>query len=217
MEAQDPVNERLESRASDDAHFESVNEPEEQAEPESPEEGQLDLQDQQDSSFESPGEMGGQAESEGLEEGQLDLQDQQDSSFQSPEETDERQESDIPEDTRFEPEDRADEEPEADEGEDDRLASENFVSDRLDLLIGEIDRAVDIIRQLREEIAGLEQRNGELRQQLEDKDQVINGLQADRERLRSIYDNNASLIENKEEIQRKIETMISRLDSVNTA
>ena len=187
MEAQDPVNEQLESRASDDAHFESVNEPEEQA------------------------------ESEGPEEGQLDLQDQQDSSFQSPEETDEPQESDVPEDTRFEPEDRADEEPEADEGEDDRLASENFVSDQLDLLIGEIDRAVDIIRQLREEIAGLEQRNGELRQQLEDKDQVINGLQADRERLRSIYDNNASLIENKEEIQRKIETMISRLDSVNTA
>ena len=205
MEAQDPVNEQLESRASDDARFESVNEPEGQAESEGPEEGQLDLQD---SSLESPGEMEGQAESGGLEEGQLDLQDQQDSSFQSPEETDE---------PRFEPEDRADEEPEADEGEDDRLASENFVSDQLDLLIGEIDRAVDIIRQLREEIAGLEQRNGELRQQLEDKDQVINGLQADRERLRSIYDNNASLIENKEEIQRKIETMISRLDSVNTA
>ena len=36
-------------------HFESVNEPEEQAESEGPEEGQLDLQDKQDSSFESPG------------------------------------------------------------------------------------------------------------------------------------------------------------------
>lgn len=187
MEAQDPVNEQLESRASDDAPFESVNEPEEQAESEGPEYGQLDLQDQQDSSFESPAGTEEPAEPEG------------------------------PEGQQFELEDRAEGGPEADEAEDDPLNAENLVSDQLDLLIGEIDRAVDVIRQLREEIAGFERRNEELRQRLENQDQVINGLQADRERLRSIYDNNASLIENKEEIQRKIETMISRLDSVNTA
>lgn len=187
MEAQDPVNERLASQASNDAPFDTVNQPDERA------------------------------ESEGPEDGQLDLQDQQDRSFQSPDETDEPQASDTPVDSRFELEDRAGAEQEADEGEDDRLDAENLVPDQLDMLIGEIDRAVDVIRQLREQIAGLEQRNGELRRQLESKDQVISGLQADRERLRSIYNNNASLIENKEEIQRKIEAMISRLDSVNTA
>ncbi len=187
MEAQDPVNKQLDSEASDSAPFESVNEPDERLESDGPADGQLDLQDQQSGSFESPDPTDEQSEPDGREDPQIEL------------------------------DDRADGEQEAEQTEDDRQESENLVSSQLDLLFGEIDRAVGIIGQLREEIAGLEQRNGELRQRLEEQDQVINGLQAERERLRSIYDSNASLIENKEEIQRKIETMISRLDSVNTA
>jgi FtsZ-binding cell division protein ZapB len=156
MEAQDRINEQLESGIRDDEPFETVDRTDEQTESGDPGETQVDLQDQAD----------GQAE------------------------TDDREEE--------------------------RLESENRVSEQLDLLIGEIDRAVDIVQQLRQEIAELEQRNQELHGRLENQDQVISGLRAERDRLRSIYHNNASLIENKEEIQRKIETMISRLDSVTT-
>lgn len=158
-----------------------------------------------------------QLHSDGPEGGQLNLQDQEDVSPEPTGATGERAEPDGPEDPQIAFDDRADGEPEGEDAEDERLESENLVSDQLDLLIGEIDRAVGIIGQLREDITALEQRNGQLRQQLEEQDQVISGLQAERERLRSIYANNASLIENKEEIQRKIEAMISRLDSVNTA
>ncbi len=197
MEAQEPVNQQLHS--------------------DGPEGGQLNLQDQEDVSPEPTGATGERPEPDEPEDGQPDLQDREDISPEYPGAAGERAEPDGPEDPQIEFDDRADGEPEAEDAEDERRESENLVSDQLDLLIGEIDRAVGIIGQLREEITGLEQRNGQLRQQLEEQDQVISGLQAERERLRSIYANNASLIENKEEIQRKIEAMISRLDSVNTA
>lgn len=197
MEAQEPVNQQLHS--------------------DGPEGGQLNLQDQEDVSPEPTGATGERPEPDEPEDGQPDLQDREDVSPEYPGAVGERAEPDGPEDPQIEFDDRADGEPEGEDAEDERLESENLVSDQLDLLIGEIDRAVGIIGQLREEITALEQRNGQLRQQLEEQDQVISGLQAERERLRSIYANNASLIENKEEIQRKIEAMISRLDSVNTA
>lgn len=197
MEAQEPVNQQLHS--------------------DGPEGGQLNLQDQEDVSPEPTGATGERPEPDEPEDGQPDLQDREDVSPEYPGAVGERAEPDGPEDPQIAFDDRADGEPEGEDAEDERLESENLVSDQLDLLIGEIDRAVGIIGQLREDITALEQRNGQLRQQLEEQDQVISGLQAERERLRSIYANNASLIENKEEIQRKIEAMISRLDSVNTA
>ncbi|MDE2997896.1 MAG: hypothetical protein OXU79_02330 [Gemmatimonadota bacterium] len=217
MEARDPVNEQSDSEASDDATYASVDKSDEQLESNGPEDRQLNLHRQEDVSFEAPDGTGEQPEPVGPEDGQLDLQDQQSGSIETTGATYETQEPVDPEAPETELVDRVDGEPGDEEAEDDRLASENLVSDQLDLLFAEINRAVGIIGRLREQIAGLEQRNGELRQRLEEQDQVINGLQAERERLRSIYDNNASLIENKEEIQRKIETMISRLDSVNTA
>jgi FtsZ-binding cell division protein ZapB len=186
MEAQDRINEQLESGIRNDAPFETVDRTDEQMESEDPEDGQLDLQDRRDDSFESV------------------------------DQTDEQMESKDPGETQGDLQDQADGKPEADDREEDRLESENRVSEQLDLLIGEIDRAVDIVQQLRQEIAELEQRNQELHERLENQDHVISGLRAERERLRSIYDNNASLIENKEEIQRKLEIMISRLDSVTT-
>jgi FtsZ-binding cell division protein ZapB len=187
MEAQDRINEQLESGIRNDAPFETVDRTDEQMESEDPEDGQLDLQDRRDDSFESV------------------------------DQTDEQMESKDPGETQGDLQDQADGQAETDDREEERLESENRVSEQLDLLIGEIDRAVDIVQQLRQEIAELEQRNQELHERLENQDHVISGLRAERDRLRSIYHNNASLIENKEEIQRKIETMISRLDSVNTA
>ncbi len=183
MEAQDRVNEQLDSGILDNEPFEPVHPTDEQVKPDDPEDAQLDLQDTQEQPF-----------------GTVEPANEPPASHDA-------------EETPAE----ADGQPVTEDPEEDPLESENRVSEQLDLLIGEIDRAVDMIQQLRQEITDLQQSNREQEERLGNQDQVISGLRADRERLRSIYDNNASLIENKEEIQRKIETMITRLDSINTA
>ena len=213
MEAQDRVNEQLDSGILDNEPFEPVHPTDEQVKPDDPEDVQLDLPDRRDESFESVDNADEQTESDDPEDAQLDLQDTQEQPFGTVEPANEPPALHDAEETPAE----ADGQPVTEDPEEDPLESENRVSEQLDLLIGEIDRAVDMIQQLRQEITDLQQSNREQEERLGNQDQVISGLRADRERLRSIYDNNASLIENKEEIQRKIETMITRLDSINTA
>lgn len=217
MEAQDRVNDQPESGIRDDEPFETDGSTEETTDTDNRERGQLDLQDRDGDAFDAAHEADEQTEFEDPEDGQLDLRDRKDEPFESVDLSDDPADSEEPEEPQVETEDRTDGQSDAGDLEVARLESENRVSAQLDHLINEIDRAVGIIGQLRQQTAELNERNRELQELLESKDQEISGLQAERERLRSIYDSNASLIENKEEIQRKIEAMISRLDSVNTA
>jgi len=93
-------------------------------------------------------------------------------------------------------------------------AAEEAVQAGVDRLETEIERAVGLVerlrqdnRELKEKISGLEQQEGRRNQELTE-------VRGDRDRLQKVYDENASLIERKGDIQRKIETMLSRLDGV---
>lgn len=97
------------------------------------------------------------------------------------------------------------------------VKAEDAVNEGVDRLVREIDRAVSLIERLRHEKAELEREKGELQEKMERQAQELAHARAERDRLQTIYDENAALIDNKEEIERKIETMIARLDSVNTA
>lgn len=217
MEAQDRANEKPASETGDDRPFESDGQTYRTTETGNQEHGQFNPQDRNEDAVGAVHEAAVQTEFENPDHGQLDLQDRQDELFESSDRSDEPADSDETEEPHVETEDRTDRQADAGDVEEAPLESENRVFEQLDHLISEIDRAVGIIRQLRQQNAELNERNRELQERLENKGQAISGLREERERLRSIYDDNASLIENKEEIQRKIETMISRLDSVNTA
>jgi predicted RNase H-like nuclease (RuvC/YqgF family) len=94
---------------------------------------------------------------------------------------------------------------------------EGVANEGVDRLVNEIEKAVVLIGQLRNQAAELGQKNKDLQSALADRDRELSDLRSERDRLQAIYNENASLIDHKEEIQRKIEAMLSRLDTVNTA
>ncbi|MBK34078.1 MAG: hypothetical protein CME26_00940 [Gemmatimonadetes bacterium] len=95
--------------------------------------------------------------------------------------------------------------------------AEKAVSVGIDRLLGEIDRAVALIDQLRGDNAALKQEMATLESRLAAQTQETDSLRADRDRLQRVYDDNASLIEHKGEIQSKIDQMLSRLDGVHAS
>jgi chromosome segregation ATPase len=99
---------------------------------------------------------------------------------------------------------------------------EGAVKEGVDRLVAEIDRAVGTIERLRREAAVLEQRCQELQAKVDGQEKALGEsevererLRADRDRLQKLYEQNASLIDNRGEIESKIEEMLSRLDTVN--
>ena len=101
---------------------------------------------------------------------------------------------------------------------------EGTVKEGVDRLVAEIDRAVGTIERLRREVAELDQGCRELQAKVDAQEKVLgesvaerDRLRADRDRLHELYEENASLIDNRGEIHRKIEEMLSRLDTVNQA
>lgn len=95
--------------------------------------------------------------------------------------------------------------------------AETAVSEGIDRLLGEIDRAVSLIDQLRNDKAVLNEEKASLESRLAAQTQENETLRADRDRLQRVYDDNASLIEHKGEIQSKIDQMLSRLDGVHAS
>ncbi len=87
----------------------------------------------------------------------------------------------------------------------------------VDRLLGEIDRAVSRIENLSRQVEDLRQRNQDLQGKVEHQDRELTQFREDRDRLQNIYNENASIIDNREDIQRKIDEMLSRLNAVNTA
>jgi FtsZ-binding cell division protein ZapB len=93
-------------------------------------------------------------------------------------------------------------------------AVEEAVQVGVDRLESEIERAVGLIDRLRQENRELRQKAQRSEEQAGRHEQDLNDARAERDRLQKVYEENASLIERKGEIQRKIETMLSRLDGV---
>lgn len=91
------------------------------------------------------------------------------------------------------------------------------VSENVDRLLGEIDRAIGLIGQLREDNAALKEAKVSLEARLSDQTRELESVRNDRDRLQGVYDDNAVLIENKSEIQGKIEQMLDRLDAVHVS
>ena len=89
------------------------------------------------------------------------------------------------------------------------------VHEGVDRLVAEIDRAVGLIEQLRRENAELKQQRQALQSEVTRLEDVVVTVRSDRDRLQQVYDDNATLINNKSEIQNKIEVMLSRLDALN--
>ena len=85
----------------------------------------------------------------------------------------------------------------------------------VDRLVAEIDRAVELIEHLRRENTDLKQQRQSLQGDVTRLESELSELRVDRDRLQGIYDDNASLIENRTEIQSKIGAMLSRLDALN--
>lgn len=93
------------------------------------------------------------------------------------------------------------------------VKAETKVGEGIDRLNAQIDRAVVLIEQLKNANADLAAQKQALVERLQQNEKELTESQADRDRLRTLYDENASLIDNKEAIQGKIEQMISRLDA----
>jgi len=89
------------------------------------------------------------------------------------------------------------------------------VHEGVDRLVAEIDRAVGLIERLRHENSELKQQREALQSEVTRLEEELVSARSDRDRLQQVYDNNASLINNKTEIQNKIEVMLSRLDALN--
>ena len=90
------------------------------------------------------------------------------------------------------------------------------VNEGVDRLVSEIDRAVSTIEDLRHENAELKSQRKMLQLDISQMEEELLNLRKDRDRLQGIYDENVSLIDNKAEIQTKIEAMLQRLDSLNS-
>ena len=101
----------------------------------------------------------------------------------------------------------------------DKMAAEKQVDGQVhegvDRLVSEIDRAVGLIERLRHENSELTQQCLALRSEVTGLEDGLVTLRADRDRLQKVYEENAVLIENKSEIQNKIEVMLLRLDALN--
>lgn len=89
------------------------------------------------------------------------------------------------------------------------------VHEGVDRLVAEIDRAVGLIEQLRRENAELKQQRQALQSEVTRLEDVVVTIRSDRDRLQQVYNDNETLINNKSEIQNKIEVMLSRLDTLN--
>ncbi|MBT3602164.1 MAG: hypothetical protein HOE48_06265 [Candidatus Latescibacteria bacterium] len=89
------------------------------------------------------------------------------------------------------------------------------VHEGVDRLVAEIDRAVGLIEQLRREKSELAQQRQALQSEVTRLEGELVAVRSDRDRLQHVYDENATLINNKSEIQNKIEVMLSRLDTLN--
>ena len=93
-------------------------------------------------------------------------------------------------------------------------AVEETVQAGVDRLESEIERAVGLIDKLRQENRELREKIERIEELAGRHEQDLSDARGERDRLQVVYDENASLIERQSEIQRKIETMLSRLDSV---
>ncbi len=89
------------------------------------------------------------------------------------------------------------------------------VNDRVDKLVEEIDRAIELIEGLRTENSTLRQQCRTLQDQVSQDEKLIAEIKSERDELHSTYEKNASLIEHRGEIQDKIEAMLKRLNSLN--
>ena len=89
------------------------------------------------------------------------------------------------------------------------------VNEGVDRLVSEIDRAVATIEGLRHENAELKRQCEALQLSIRRIEEEFSALRDDHDRLQGIYYDNLSLINNKVEIQKKIEAMLQRLDSLN--
>ena len=89
------------------------------------------------------------------------------------------------------------------------------VHEGVDRLVAEIDRAVGLIERLRRDNAELAQQRQALQSEVTRLESELVASRSDRDRLQQVYDENAALINNKVEIQNKIEVMLSRLDALN--
>ena len=97
------------------------------------------------------------------------------------------------------------------------VKAENEVNEGIDRLNAQIDRAVTLIDQLRNANADLTTQKQALDERLQQSERELTEARADRGRLQKLYDDNASLIDNKDAIQGKIEQMISRLDATHSS
>lgn len=95
------------------------------------------------------------------------------------------------------------------------VLSETETRDEIDRLIAEIERAIALIERLRRDNGKLSRRCEELQAQLERSAWESSIVRTERDKLKTAYEENASLIRNKQEIERRIEAMLSRLDEVN--
>lgn len=93
--------------------------------------------------------------------------------------------------------------------------AETETRDEIDRLVVEIERAIALIERLRRDNGKLSRRCEELQAQLERSAWETSIVRTERDELKTAYEENASLIRNKQEIERKIEAMLSRLDEVN--
>ena len=96
------------------------------------------------------------------------------------------------------------------------LIPEEEVQQGVTRLEAEIDRAVGLIERLRREKAELEQQSNELQDKFAQQERELTELRTERDQLKKVYEDNASLIDHREEIQQKIETMLTRLDAVHS-
>jgi len=94
------------------------------------------------------------------------------------------------------------------------MVGEAMEIESLDRLEAQVNSAVQLIAELREERERLQKENETLTDDLEHRDGEISSLRAKNEDLGRIYEENVSWIDMKKEMRTKIEDMLSKLDSV---
>lgn len=92
---------------------------------------------------------------------------------------------------------------------------EGLMKEGVERLVTEIDRALAVIERLGRKNLKLKNQLNQLQEKLAQQESDLSVVRSDRDRLQKIYETNAPLINNKENIQQKIELMLSRLDAVN--
>ncbi len=97
------------------------------------------------------------------------------------------------------------------------VKADTEVNEGIDRLNAQIDRAVALIDQLRGTNADLITQKQSLEERLHQSERDITEAKADRDRLQKLYEDNASLIDNKDVIQEKIEQMISHLGAAQSS